>query len=170
MVFEDEASLSNSATLSCGWSRIGVQPLISQPQRKRERKTLFGCVCPSSGELFCRVSSVGNTSSFFSFLLSVVRFYSGRKVYVVLDNAKYHHANRLKPVLERYKDRIELIYLPPYSPDLNPVERIWWVMRKDITHNRFVQSMSERVDAFNLWCASIDKEKVKRICNTIGNI
>ena len=49
---------------------------------------------------------------------------------MLLDNVRYYHAKRLKPTLERYKHRIELIFLPPYSPDLNPVERLWWLMRK----------------------------------------
>ena len=67
---------------------------------------------------------------------------------MVLDNVRYHHAKRLKPLLEKYKDKIELIFLPPYSPDLNPIERIWWYMRKKITHNRYVVSLEERLILF----------------------
>jgi hypothetical protein len=40
---------------------------------------------------------------------------------------RFHHAKRLKPILERYREQIDLIFLPTYSPDLNPVERVWWV-------------------------------------------
>jgi putative transposase len=50
------------------------------------------------------------------------------------------------PVLERYSHRIELVFLPPYYPDLNPIERVWWLMRKRVTHNRWVKTMGERVD------------------------
>ena len=84
---------------------------------------------------------------------------------MVLDNVKYHHAKRLHPVLARYKHRIELIFLPPYSPDLNHVERVWWLMRKEITHNRWVKSMDERMGNFERWCKDIDGKKIKNICN-----
>jgi transposase len=51
-------------------------------------------------------------------------------------------------VFERYCHRIALIFLPPYSPDLNPTERICWYMRKKITHNRYVDTMEEKIKAF----------------------
>lgn len=67
---------------------------------------------------------------------------------MVVDNVRYHHAKRLKPILEKYKHRIELHYLPAYSPDLNPVERIWWYMRKKISHNRYIMALEERIERF----------------------
>jgi len=76
----------------------------------------------------------------------------------------------LKPVLERYKHKIELIFLPPYSPDLNPVERVWWLMRKRITHNRWVQSMEKRIADFHYWVDNTSNEQIKNICNVIENI
>ena len=74
-------------------------------------------------------------------------FSSAPKIVLVLDNVRYHHAKRLKQFLENNK-RLELIYLPPYSPDLNPIERVWWYMRKSITHNRFMVSLEERKARF----------------------
>ncbi len=149
IVFEDEASLSNTATVSYKWGQRGRQPKIRQKQRKRERKTLFGCVEPATGVATTMVALRGNTRSFFQFLLLVTRKYPGRKVVMVLDNVMYHHAKRLKPILARYSHRIELVFLPPYSPDLNPMERIWWYMRKKITHNRYVETMEARIEAFH---------------------
>jgi transposase len=67
---------------------------------------------------------------------------------MVVDIVRYHHAKRLKPILEKYKSLIELVYLPPYSPDLNPIERIWWYMRKKITHNRYLETMEDRLAKF----------------------
>jgi putative transposase len=170
VVFEDEASLSNTATVSYQWSKKGVQPQICQPQRKRERKTIFGCVCPKMGDWISYVADSGNTKTFFCFLFLVVRQFGNKKVYMVLDNVRFHHAKRLKPILKRYSHRIELIFLPLYSPDLNPVERIWWLMRKEVTHNRWVKSMEQRVDEFEKWCANIDKQKIKKNCNLNENI
>ncbi|WP_083839360.1 transposase [Mucilaginibacter paludis] len=55
-------------------------------------------------------------------MLLVAKQDHGRKVFYDLDDVPYHHAKRLKPILERNKHRLKLVYLPPYSPDLNPIE------------------------------------------------
>ncbi|KAA6323341.1 hypothetical protein EZS27_027211 [termite gut metagenome] len=89
---------------------------------------------------------------------------------MVLDNVRFHHAKRLKPVLERYRHRMELVFLPPCSPDLNPIERVWWLMRKRVTHNRWVKTMGERVDEFERWCETISPLQIKTVCNLIENI
>jgi putative transposase len=170
ILFEDEASLSNTAIVSYAWAEKRKQPKISLPQRKRERKTIFGAVNPHDGKLIVDTADRGNTKTFFRFLLKCVRACPGQKMYMVLDNVRFHHAKRLKPLLERYLERIELIFLPPYSPDLNPVERVWWLMRKQVTHSRWVKSMDERVSDFNLWHGNTSGNQIMTVCNLIENI
>jgi putative transposase len=170
VLFEDEASLSNTATVSYSWSLKGQQPNICQPQSKRERKTIFGAVNPYNGDLLECVEDKGNTKSFFRFVCQCLKANKGKKVYMVLDNVRFHHAKRLKPVLERYKHRIEFVFLPPYSPDLNPIERVWWLMRKQITHNRWVKTLDERIQDFEQWCNTVGTSKIKNVCNLIENI
>ena len=140
------------------WAEKGKQPTINQKQRKRERKTLFGCIEPETGIVVTVKADRGNTVTFFSFLLRVTKYYGNRKVVMVLDNVPYHHAKRLKPILERYKHRLELVYLPPYSPDLNPIERVWWYMRKKITHNRYVQNLEDRIAKYELFMKDFEVE------------
>jgi transposase len=91
---------------------------------------------------------------------------------MVVDNVRYHHAKRLKPILERYKHRVELLYLPAYSPDLNPVERIWWYMRKKITHNRYIENMNTRIEKFQDLMKEFEAENQigKNLANLIVNI
>lgn len=172
MLFVDEASLSNTATASYTWGKKGQQPQIAQKQRGRERRTLFGCVDPLTGKVITDVSQKGNTVTFFKFLVKVVRQNINQKIVMVVDNVRYHHAKRLKPILEKYKHRIELVYLPAYSPDLNPIERIWWYMRKRITHNRYLETMEERIAKFNdLMSHFADENQTgKNLCNLIVNI
>jgi len=172
ILFQDEASLSNTASISYKWGAKGIQPKIDQKQRKRERKTLFGCVDPITGIVTTDTADKGNTITFFKFLVKVARVYPDRKVVMVLDNVRYHHAKRLKPILGKYNNRIELVYLPPYSPDLNPVERIWWYMIKKISHNRYLEKMTDRITKFNELMNQFKCENIlgKKLARLIINI
>jgi transposase len=172
ILFQDEASLSNTASASYLWSEKGKQPQVKQKQRKRERRTLFGCVEPKTGKVISDVAEKGNTITFFKFLSKVVKLYPNQKVVMVVDNVRYHHANRLKPILEKYKNRIELTFLPPYSPDLNPIERIWWYMRKKITHNRYLETIDIRIEKFNEFIKDFEVENDlgKNLSNLIVNL
>ena len=133
---------------------------------------MFGCIEPKTGKVVTAVSDKGNTISFFKFLAKVTQSYPKQKVVMVLDNVSYHHAKRLKPILKKYKERIELVYLPAYSPDLNPIERVWWYMRKKITHNRYLDSMEERILKFNQLMKELESENElgKNLANLIVNI
>jgi transposase len=164
--------LSNTASVSYKWSEKGKQPKIEQKQRKRERKTLFGCVEPITGKVITDIADRGNTVTFFKFLVKVVRLYPNQKIIMVVDNVRYHHAKRLKPILQKYKHKIEIVYLPAYSPDLNPIERIWWYMRKKITHNRYLVSMNDRITKFNELMKTFENENEigKNLSNLIVNI
>jgi transposase len=63
------------------------------------------------------------------------------KVYLVLDGAAY---NRSKKVRDLAKELgIRLIYLPPYSPNLNPIERLWKFMKKKVTANRYYEEFDD---------------------------
>ena len=90
----------------------------------------------------------GNTVRFKKHLRAVLRAYKGKqKIILYADNVRYHHAIALKPFLKAHPE-LEIRYLPAYSPDLNPVERVWWYMRKSITHNRYLSSIKERIAKF----------------------
>lgn len=63
--------------------------------------------------------------SFKKYLKKVLYKYNNKeKIVMILDNVRYHHAKLIKPFLEKHDQKLELMYLPPYSPDLNPMERV----------------------------------------------
>ncbi len=166
VLFEDEFSLSNTATLSATWAPVGKQPEIPCKQRGRERVSGFGSVNPLSGQLTVNFAKKGNYSSFKKHLKKVLRAYADKsKIIMYVDNVRFHHAKRLKLFLQNHP-KLEIRYLPPYSPDLNPVERVWWYMRKSITHNRYLSSIKERIAKFwrLLSLALKPNELLKNIC------
>jgi len=86
-----------------------------------------------------------NAQSFHNFMekLLVVGSTAGRKMVLITDNAKYHHAKLHREWREEHANRFVLYFLPPYSPDLNPVERVWKLIRRICLHNRYFHTLKE---------------------------
>jgi transposase len=166
LVFEDEISLSNTATVSYQWALKGNQPSIPCKQKNRERQTVFGSYNFNTGQITVSFSDKGNYQSFKKHLKKVLDEYKDTpKIIIVLDNVAYHHAKKLKLWLQSVP-KLELFYLPPYSPNLNAIERAWWYMRKSITHHRYTQSLQERKIAFWKMFSHFQKpnEELRKIC------
>lgn len=86
---------------------------------------------------------------------------------MLIDNAKYHHAILHKEWRKKMEAKgFFLKYLPPYSPDLNPIERIWKLTRRLKLHNRFFSNIDEIINAldtlFKEW--SVPNNQLKQLC------
>jgi len=68
-------------------------------------------------------------------------------IHVFLDNARYHHAKLVQEWLERPGCRIRLHFIPGYCPHLNPIERLWGVMHRNVTHNKCYATVAQFADA-----------------------
>lgn len=122
--------------------------MVCCKQRKRERLTAMGSYNFETGQITVSFHAKGNYQSFKKHLKKILYQYRHHsKIIMVLDNVRYHHAKLLKKWLKKHP-KLELFYLPPYSPELNPIERAWWYMRKSITHNRFTNTLKDRKIAF----------------------
>jgi transposase len=102
---------------------VGEQPIIPAKQVKKERVTGVGTLNPLTGELTVNFEQSGNYQSFKKHLKKILRTYkTKRKIILYVDNVRFHHAKLLKMFLLQHP-KLE-ICLPPYSPDLNLVERV----------------------------------------------
>lgn len=158
--------MSNTATVSYKWSVRGKQPEIDCKQGKRERQTVFGSYNYGSGEITVSFAERGNALSFKKHLKKCLNIYKqAPKIIMVLDNVRYHHAKKIQKWLAK-NPKLEFFFLPPYSPDLNPVERAWWYMRKKITNNRYLMTLKERKNEFWKMFSHFQKpnEELKRVC------
>lgn len=61
-----------------------------------------------------------------------------KKIYVLLDNARYHFSSVVQDYIQSSK--IRLVPLPPYSPELNLIERFWKFFKKNVLYNRYTES------------------------------
>ena len=79
-------------------------------------------------------------------------------IHVFLDNARYHHAKLVREWLARPGCRIKLHFIPPYCPHLNPIERLWAVMHKHVTHNKCYATCRQFADAtLDFLCDKVPK-------------
>lgn len=111
------------------------------------RKTahLFATVGLHDADFTFWFADVFNGKTFWTFLKRLVAKYRGRKVFLIIDNAPWHHLPPDgKAWLAENQGRIQLHRLPPYSPELNPMEPVWKATRKLTTHNRFYATTDER--------------------------
>ena len=117
---------------------------------------------------FRREEEKFNGLTFFEFMKELYQtsLTRGRRVVVITDNAKYHHARLHWQWREEHAADFVLDYLPPYSPELNPIERVWKLTRRLCLHNRYfplLQEVMTTVEAeFVSWADP--NETLRRIC------
>lgn len=118
----------------------------------------FGAVRLRDGRfVFRRESECFNAQTCWDFFkqLSRASAGTGRRVVIITDNARYHHAKLHRDWRDVRSDRFAFDFLPPYSPDLNPIERVWKLVRRLRLHNRYFASLNEVVetveDQFQEW-------------------
>jgi transposase len=81
-------------------------------------------------------------------LVALVKVYAGRKIRLVCDNGRFHHTQAVRQWLAANSDRIEVFWLPPYSPSLNLIERLWGHLKRTILANVLFTNLDELVAAF----------------------
>lgn len=136
----------------------------------RKSVAFFGAVRPSDGLLVTQRANTFNAETFQMFLSKLIhRKRQGRKLFVVTDNARWHHAKALAPWLHRHRKSLRLDFLLPYSPELNHIERVWKLTRRLCTHNTYFELLEQLVgtveDQFELWMKPNDT--LHRLCAII---
>lgn len=122
-------------------------PFVLQAPTRRS-VALFGAVNLRDGRMVSLLIPVFDAASFEAFLRLLWRHRRpGRPMVIVLDNASYHHSEELDDFLERHREGLRLDFLPPYSPQLNPIERVWKLLRRLCTHNIYFDTLEKLIDA-----------------------
>lgn len=162
--FGDETGIEGDPRPRRRWAERGVKTTTPYTG-DHIRENLIGAVHPGSGELFVHAVPYVDREWFQLFLDGLAeathdRVAAGKRMLLVLDNAGWHKVKSLN------WHHIEPIYLPPYSPDMNPIERLWLVVKarwftNHICHTH--EELAQRVDeALRSLLADIDQ--VRSIC------
>ncbi len=143
VVYLDECHFYQRGTRIRMWFPPEERDPVIYQEPGRKGVSVFGAVSPDNGKLITSLTDRYNALTFLEFLSLAHRAFPGS--IFVLDNALYHHAG----VIEDYArlTGITLLFLPPYSPDLNPIERVWKLVRKKATHNMYFPSLDDLKNA-----------------------
>ena len=135
-MFEDEARFGRISDPRRCWAPPGVRPEVST-QLVRQYEYAFAAVSPQDGILDTLVLPTANTEAMSVFLAEVSRRHAEEFIVMVLDGAGWHKARRLL-----VPANMRLLSLPPWSPQLNPVEHVWDEIREKWFANRVFDSMN----------------------------
>jgi putative transposase len=140
VMFQDEARFGRISDARRCWAPMGVRPEVNT-QVVREYEYAFAALSPHDGTLDSLVLPSVHTEAMGVFLTEVSQRHSGELILMVLDGAGWHRAKRLQ-----VPANMRLILLPPWSPQLNPVEHLWDEVREKWFANRVFASMQALED------------------------
>jgi transposase len=141
-LFQDESMIRDYQALQYTWFLRGKQRMIPT-YGKHQGVKLIGTLNYETGEIFCIEEERYDATVFLHFLEQVLAQYRAGKIVRVLDNARIHHAKLLQPFLAFHKHRLEFVFLPPYSPNLNLIEGLWMWIKSSVIYNVFYSSVQE---------------------------
>lgn len=126
---------------------------------------MFGFINPLSGQSHFQYIKRLNADCFIQFLNAILKEYPDtRKIYIIIDNAPAHRAKKVTQFVDGVK-RLELIKLPPYSPDLNPIETVWREVKKEAVYNTFYPLFADFKESLTQHLRNFGGEKIKSVCN-----
>lgn len=163
VVFQDEVHFQQQAMVTCSWYKKGSGPKVkSYPGRRKV--SYSGFVILQTGQLFTAKPEKFAWETTVEAVRGFLKAHpapDGKKYALVMDNAPWHKKFRRLVFTERQPDyadiaeAVDLIKMPPYSPDLNPIEQVWRITRRENTHNVFfktINEFSETLDqVFSAW-------------------
>jgi len=121
---------------------------------------LYSAVKPISGDHFSYLLPQVNTICFNAYLQEMSKEYKGKKIVLIMDRAGWHRSQGLN-----LPKNIEIIYLPPYCPELNPVETLWEHIKRHTIKNRIYESLATLEEAICKFIQNLTQEEIASICN-----
>lgn len=155
--FADSVHPQHQTRLSYGWILKGERKEIATTGRQK-RLNFMGGICLDGHRVIYEQADQVNAESIKLFLAKLRRLHPEKnKIHLLLDNAGYHRSKEVKSFAKRI--RIQLHYLPPYSPNLNPIERLWKILHEQVTYNKYYEKFSDFSEATLVFFKTIGRKK-----------
>lgn len=159
LYFQDEGRFGRINTVQRCWCQKGVIAKVTQ-QLIREYTYVFSAVCPETGGIYSLIMPYADSQTMNIFLKTLSEQQQDERIILCMDKAGWHTTKQLE-----IPKNIILWFLPPYSPELNPVELIWRELRAKYFNNKTFNSLNEVDDnlEFALIDFAKDKESIKKL-------
>lgn len=157
--FFDESRFGTHSKIGHAWFKKGNRPLV-KVKLGFENFYVYSAVNSCNGKDFSLIMPKLNTKCMNIFLEEFSKAHKDKEVVFVMDGAAWHKSQSL--VVHK---NITIIILPPYSPELNPVERLWLYMKNKFIKNRIYDSIEELYEAVDNFFIHINQEIIKNICS-----
>lgn len=156
-MFQDEAGFGRINKPKYCWCHKDIRPTVPC-HHIREYRYAYGAVEPYTGEGFFLVLPQSNSVCMSVFLRELSTAYPEDIILLVCDGAAWHKSNSLE-----IPENIELFYLPPATPEMNPIEQIWKELRKRGFRNEVFATLSKVIDRLCDTICSLTPETIKSI-------
>lgn len=144
ILFGDGVHPSMQTKVACGWIKTGINKDISTTA-SRTRINIFGAINLDDMRLTHASYKTIDSEAMSHFLQELRNNYGNKKIHLILDQGPY---NKSSATMAKAKAlNIEIHHLPPYSPNLNPIERVWKVMNEKKRNNVYFKSSKDFKDA-----------------------
>lgn len=161
VLYEDESTFRLLPLIRSMWMKVGQQLRIVVPSGWNKCFRIFGAINIHTGQWHYSIVSKATSSEFLTFLEELLHSYPGQFIYLILDNGSIHHSQETQKWLSLHP-RIQLLYLPKRSPQLNPVEKVWWACKNAVASNRYL-SMARLKDACHDFFADVSTDDLLRL-------
>lgn len=157
-MFQDEARFGTLTSFSRAWYLRGKDFVVTNKQGRANFYT-YAAVAPETGEIFSQNLNVANLENMSNFLLNISAKYSEKSILMIMDRAPWHTSKKLN-----IPQNIQLMFLPPCSPQLNPAEHLWKHMRSEYIHNVVFDKIEDISDCVTHALQCLTAEKIKTLC------
>ena len=145
LLFGDEASFPQWGTLSYTWARRGHQPMV-KTSGKRKGYKVFGVIEYFTGRFWYQGQEGRlNSEAYITFLTRVME-QTTPPIMLIQDGARYHTSAALQRFFALHTERLTVFQLPSYSPDDNPIEKLWKKVKKEGTHLHYFPTFEALTD------------------------
>jgi transposase len=125
------------------WAPKGTKVAVAQSSG-RQRLNIHGAIDLETGKTRMLEVATVDAISTIMLMMAIEAMYPGKRlIHLFLDNARYHHAKQVQAWLARSGCRIKLHFIPAYCPHLDPIERLWGLMHRNITHNKCYEKFAD---------------------------
>ena len=155
LIYQDEAGFGRISKMSSCWAPQGIRPSIPS-HYMREYRYCYGAVDAQTGDSFFLIAGGCNTEWTNEFLRQVSQAYPDDYILLVMDNAIWHKSSTLE-----IPSNIELAFIPPYTPEMNPIEQVWKEIRKRGFKNKDFQTLEAVIDKLQEVIQGLEKSVLK---------